>query len=138
MKRKQTQSWLGLYAFLTRLLSVFNAFWTRSMVPFKTKLKPVLMNKKHVFKTSFSYFIAFSYILHSAADLKKTKNSFLFCLLISNPIRIFKKIKHFYLKSAILYSKYPNLMLLKILRNFQNRMKILKNEIFIFKILTIL
>ncbi len=103
MKRKQTQSWLGLYAFLTRLLSVFNAFltrllsvfnafltrllsvfnafltrllsvfnafWMRSMVQFRTKLKPVLMNKKRVFKTNFSYFIAFSYILHSAADLK--------------------------------------------------------------------
>jgi hypothetical protein len=43
------------------------------MVPFKTKLKPVLMNEKHVFKTRFSYFIAFSYILQSAADLKKSE-----------------------------------------------------------------
>ena len=45
-------------AFLMRLLSVFNAFLTRSMVPFKTKPKPVLMNKKHVFKTSFSYLLS--------------------------------------------------------------------------------
>jgi hypothetical protein len=45
------------------------------MVPFKTKLNPVLMKKKHVFKTSFSYFIAFSYILHTAADLKKFRKT---------------------------------------------------------------
>jgi hypothetical protein len=62
-------------AFLTCFLSVFNAFLTGSMVPFKTKLKPVLMNKKRVFNTSFSFFISFSYTLHSAADFKKIRKT---------------------------------------------------------------
>jgi meiotically up-regulated gene 157 (Mug157) protein len=51
------------------------------MVPFKTKLKPVLMNKKTRFKTSLSYFIALSYILHSAADLKKSEKTRFFRIL---------------------------------------------------------
>jgi hypothetical protein len=96
------------------------------MVPFKTKLKPVLMNKKHVLKTSLSYFIALRYILRNAADFKKPEKLFFFCLCIfiksnsakglilkniSNPIRIFKKIKHFDLQSAILCRKNPNSMM---------------------------
>jgi hypothetical protein len=43
---------------------------------------------KHIFKTSFSYFIAFSYILHSAADLKKSEKLVFFSVGI-----VFKKIK---------------------------------------------
>jgi hypothetical protein len=67
------------------------AFLMCSMVPFKTKLKPVLMNKKHVFETGFSYFIAFSYILHSAADFKKKfrKTPFLTAyVFLSNQIQV--------------------------------------------------
>jgi hypothetical protein len=37
---------------------------------------------------------------------------------ISNPIRIFKKIKHFDLKLAILCSKNPNSMLLEYFKKF--------------------
>jgi len=47
--------------------------------------KPVLMNKKQVFKTS--NFIAFNYILHSVADFKKSLK-LVFLLLVnyfSNP-----------------------------------------------------
>jgi hypothetical protein len=89
------------------LLGAFNGFRARSMVPFGTKPKPVLMNKKHVSKTNLAtQLILFSYILHSAADLKNPKSSFVFCLCIfiksnsgkgliltkiSNPIRIYKK-----------------------------------------------
>jgi hypothetical protein len=95
--------------------------------------------------------------LHSAADLKKIQKyeklgfflpvyilpspiqvNGLILTKISNPIKIFKKIKHFDLKSAILSSKNPNSMLLEYFKKFSNRMKILKNEIFVFKILTIL
>ena len=46
---------------------------------------------------------------------------------MSNPIRIFEKIKYFELKSAILCSKNPESIVRTNLRNFQNRMKILKN-----------
>jgi hypothetical protein len=37
---------------------------------------------------------------------------------ISNPIRLFKKIKHFDLKSAILCSENPNSMLLEYFKKF--------------------
>jgi hypothetical protein len=48
------------------------------------------MNKKHVFKTSFGYFIAFSYILHSAADLKKSEKLVFFSayVFLSNQIQV--------------------------------------------------
>jgi hypothetical protein len=60
------------------------------MVPFKTKLKPVLMNKKRVFNISFSYFIAFSYTLHSETDLKKIRKTRFFSayVFLSNHIQV--------------------------------------------------
>jgi hypothetical protein len=84
------------------------------------------MNKKHVLKTSLSYFIAVRYILRNAADFKKPEKLVFFLPMyfyqikfslllilknISNPIRIFKKIKHFDLQSAILCRKNPNSMM---------------------------
>jgi hypothetical protein len=60
------------------------------MVPLKTKLKPVLLNKKHAFKTSFSYFSTFSNILHGAAVLKNSEK-LVFILpvyILSNPIQV--------------------------------------------------
>jgi hypothetical protein len=45
------------------------------------------MNKEHIFKTSLSNLIAFSYILYSAADLKNRKNTFFFsvCVFLIKP-----------------------------------------------------
>jgi hypothetical protein len=87
------------------------------MVPFKTKLKPVLMNKKHGFRPVLAILSPLATFFTEQQIKKNPKNSFFFCLCIfiksnlgkrliltkiSNPIKIFKAIKHFDLKSAIL------------------------------------
>jgi hypothetical protein len=56
------------------------------------KLKPVLMNKKTHFKTSFSYFIGFSFI--SDSDLKQSEKLVFFACVFfyQNPIQVEGKI----------------------------------------------
>jgi hypothetical protein len=71
-------------AIMASFIRVFNAFWTRSMLP-----KPVLINQ--------SKFIAFNYILQSVTDFKKSLKLVFFLYFfkskgkISSPFRIFKK-----------------------------------------------